>query len=1194
MKALKDVLNQDDAVIFLGSGISQWSGLPSWWGLISQLADYLDYSGIDSRLVKLEAEDGDLLQAASYGFAKLTRPQIAEFIRRAVKLGKASPSEIHRKIVTLGPTCFITTNYDDLLEQALAKWCQGQSFRRPIINRQIVEQAEIQNAQARKFIFKPHGDANDSESIILTREQYRMLLPGGDYGAALDTLKTLLTTRPVLFLGFGLKDPDFLYVRDVLANLYRGGVRDHYAVIPDATNEHTDYWRNSYGIHLLGYKTRPNSLGGKDHTALLDLLDQIREGTPSTQAVVSSLNLADAGTVLSLARYAAGLATSPIPAGKFSIRVRGKAESQKSGRIYFSNSPFDGLTVDRFLVEGPARAVLTGSPGAGKTFAMVNAAKSLATQLQDACIQNRLDASIVVPVLMDLKLYRGQLLSDIAALFPPGLTLEGVSKLLPVKLFLDAFNEMPREYIEKGTFTAEVQQLALQFPQLSIIVGSRTADSLGGLEWATYDLSEIPKQEVEEALLTAGLVVPETQREDILDILQRPFYFRLLNSSAVVLRDVIKPADLYAQYMEHIRKEFVGRFGTDVDIIGVMERQAYRMLEDGTEAFLFDQLMEDARSQMVCGSHIDLNDVKNWLASRGIVIPQVGDRGSFAHQSITEFLAARELVQRLQIQKTDLRSVVTLRRWDHVIFLAISLMDAPLADAMLDELLRYDVSLAINSARFVENRQIELLDRVLRALQAMPEDKFGRGTRFVFGKLPFQKVHEKSLRQLLSRGGELAVAVLGALANLLGPDFKAELLARTLKRSQRYDRTINEAAELLAPLISEKDVPGLVARALALGPKAMDDENGDTSDHIDVLARILQAVPLTVLREEVFAKIENSPTQHAAILARLISRIGWYSRSPDMFLMLNELLIKGHRCATFPAYSMAEHYSGTEPLPLFQVDSIYLSALAKLIQQGDEWATELVKVLCGRDKSIAEQVRQLAQKRTGTLQNILSYCASGIEQEIFSVLEKVAEKSSSRVSTKTLGAVRISELDWTGREALFMTLLNLKNVKITKLILGHAVPVTISGLSQIDMGDPTPWLKWISKLSNPEGWWTQFQICFLLGQSARDKDLELLVSHLGDEDSSYRGMIAKWVLPHASELSIDQLSENAIEYLFSNLKGKNASEFDNELLGAISTEKFVVDRLLPWSQRQSPACQANVRRLTEDIGRRLGRRFLFP
>ena len=73
--------------------------------------------------------------------------------------------------------------------------------------------AEIIHARATDFIFKPHGDAADSESIILTREQYRQLLPQGEREAALESLKTLLATRPVVYLGFGLRDPDFLYVR---------------------------------------------------------------------------------------------------------------------------------------------------------------------------------------------------------------------------------------------------------------------------------------------------------------------------------------------------------------------------------------------------------------------------------------------------------------------------------------------------------------------------------------------------------------------------------------------------------------------------------------------------------------------------------------------------------------------------------------------------------------------------------------------------------------------------------------------------------------------------------------------------------------------------------------------------------------------------------------------------------------------
>ncbi|MFJ4604859.1 SIR2 family protein [Pseudomonas atacamensis] len=145
--------------------------------MIEELAKFLEQGTGNADLVRAEARKGDLLQAASYGFDQLTKQQIGEFIRETCRYGRARPQEIHRKIVSLGPRCFITTNYDNLIEQSLREWQPDRFYRPPITNRQLTETAEIVHARAIDFIFKPHGDAADSESIILTREQYRRLLP---------------------------------------------------------------------------------------------------------------------------------------------------------------------------------------------------------------------------------------------------------------------------------------------------------------------------------------------------------------------------------------------------------------------------------------------------------------------------------------------------------------------------------------------------------------------------------------------------------------------------------------------------------------------------------------------------------------------------------------------------------------------------------------------------------------------------------------------------------------------------------------------------------------------------------------------------------------------------------------------------------------------------------------------------------
>lgn len=86
MEKLKQVLAQEDTVLFIGSGISLWSGLPTWGGLIDELARFVEKSGVNADLIRAEAHRGDLLQAASYGFDKLTKQQIGDFMRGGMPL----------------------------------------------------------------------------------------------------------------------------------------------------------------------------------------------------------------------------------------------------------------------------------------------------------------------------------------------------------------------------------------------------------------------------------------------------------------------------------------------------------------------------------------------------------------------------------------------------------------------------------------------------------------------------------------------------------------------------------------------------------------------------------------------------------------------------------------------------------------------------------------------------------------------------------------------------------------------------------------------------------------------------------------------------------------------------------------------------------------------------------------------------
>jgi hypothetical protein len=109
-------------------------------------------------------------------------------------------------LVRLGPQRFVTTNYDNLIEQQLGLDGRLGPFR-TVTSRQVAEIADIMKASANSFIFKPHGDLADAESIVLASRDYDRLI-AGETSEVKRALEIILVTRPALFLGYGLRaDP---------------------------------------------------------------------------------------------------------------------------------------------------------------------------------------------------------------------------------------------------------------------------------------------------------------------------------------------------------------------------------------------------------------------------------------------------------------------------------------------------------------------------------------------------------------------------------------------------------------------------------------------------------------------------------------------------------------------------------------------------------------------------------------------------------------------------------------------------------------------------------------------------------------------------------------------------------------------------------------------------------------------------
>ena len=718
MEKLRDLLAEEDTILFVGSGISNWSGLPTWSSLITELADFLESHGIDSSLMRAEMRAGDLLQAASYAFDRLTKPQIARFMRTSCRVETAQPHDVHKKILALGPHSYITTNYDTLLEQALQRWHPERPQPLVVTNRNLLELAEIVHTRATNFIFKPHGHIQDSESIILSREQYRDLLPQGEYAAALETLRTLMATRPVLYLGFGLRDPDFLYIRNILLNIYKEAPRDHYAIMPDIVTEERDYWRRHYGIHLINYSTdlAPDGVGA--HSPLLHLLDSLQAETPARRKTTPD-RFHSATATLALARHAARLTSFEAASPEYRIRVH---KDQEGGHYQFGAieiGEFDYSTIGSFLLKGPRHAVVVGLPGSGKTYSLRKASAALGEQLQEQCLRHEtLESRATVPLYIDLKLYAGDTKALVTEALPPSLPFEDVAKHCEVKLFFDSFNEMPREYRENGTYERDFGAFVEEYTNVSIVIGSRSSDGLTWLGYPVYSLDLIDEDDVKSGLEKHGIPISGAFAQDVLRLLQRPFYFRQVTTNVVSLPREPHPTDFHRLFFGKLQEHFQARFNTTADIRRALAEAAYASLDHGEEAFPHAYVVDSIQGlgEMVEPSTASVNDIINWLIYKEVLAPYSGSRLAFVHQALTEYVAASELARRYIGSRTVVGEKLRNMRWDQALLQTVGHLPTELAQSFISDVVDVDLVLALRAAKYIDyDREVivsKLLERV--------------------------------------------------------------------------------------------------------------------------------------------------------------------------------------------------------------------------------------------------------------------------------------------------------------------------------------------------------------------------------------------------------------------------------------------------------------------------------------------------
>ena len=1175
--------------------MSQWSGLPSWTTLIEELAGFLEERGIDAGAVKRELKNRDLLQAASYGFDRLTKHQISEFIRKACRLSIAVPHEIHHKLVTLGPRCFITTNYDQLIETSLRRWRSDLQFR-AVTNRQPFETAEIVQSRSLDFVFKPHGDVDDGESIVLTREQYRILLPDGERHHALETARMLLATRPVVYIGFGLRDPDFLYIRDILANTFSGGSPDHYAIMADVTPVESDYWRRNYGVHFIPYSATERSDGSRDHAPLLEMLNRL--ATPSQDGPPAQMSFSGPSNndrlVLELARHAARLSRFEKEKNEFPLRVHKSYRPRPRVRLATS---FNGAEVEELLDRGPNRLILVGHPGAGKTYALRNSAARAADRLREICLSTPFRTEdVVVPVFVDLKLYNGNIRGLVESALPAGLSLDLLCSILKVKIYLDAFNEIPNEYLEKGTWEADFSSLLRFLNSNSAVISSRNVDLLTKLDLPVFHLDELDRSFVESEIAKAHFTIEGPLGEDVLKLLQKPFFFRLATAATFELSGITHPRDIYSAQLASLIGDFVERFGAAFDLERGLSLGAYHSVDRGEEALAvaeFSSLL--ARQAQSDGLEIDASEIVNWLVGKNFLTPYSGARVAFFHQSVTEFLAAQELARRYLNAPAILKEKLGWRTWDQALFLTLSLLPPDRAPDFLRDIMRMDLALALSAARYanvgldgiVEKMLEEVPKRAGKSTEVVPDFRLAAG----LSALPVSPRHIDILRKIAVLRGELGGIAASRLAEVGGLT-REQLLQTMVPRADDYSYC-QALGQALRPTISEDDLGSLLRLTDEVQAKAKEaGEEKEEEEHVGFKSAIgfmLSGLNPKVLR----AAFLNPalPFDRQLVRLEVICEALQSRGSSEGLEVAAEFLAGGYDKAVITIHFTISY--SKEPIDLSPLDHRHVCRCIELLDDANlgDWALSSLRGICTR-ADLARLAAEKAEASSGLRGACLLSASGASSSRVFEAISGLLQMDDHELHRQPSHALSHLTLDWSGHEDLFVGLLRLRWAPLARNLIESTFYMGEAQIPKLEIGPIGWWLDWMNEASrenSDDGWWLQDRLAHCVTKCVNAKKRAEYVAEFNKKTSPYRNLLARKILPLIEDLTTNQLTDEAVSFLVSD-DLQNPSH-RGSLLGQIATEECVVERLLPLLPKARGRRRTALLQMLRQAGRRHGRRY---
>ncbi|MBX4266217.1 SIR2 family protein [Clostridium estertheticum] len=250
-RIIRKASENNKLVIFVGAGVSAYSGCPSWKSLVQTFAKGL---GIDTKEISSE----DYLKIPQYYYNSRKEKEYNDIISNNFNV-KVKPNAIHDAIFALKPYHIVTTNYDELLEEAARN--KGMFYD------VVSKDKDLPYTLNNKMIIKMHGDLKN-KNIVLKEDDYLSYF--NNFKLIQNYIKALISTYTILFVGYSISDINvkyiFQWVKDILGNDFQ---QAYFLKVDDSKKNDQiefDYYKNR-GINILYY----SEINGKDFTNDINL-----------------------------------------------------------------------------------------------------------------------------------------------------------------------------------------------------------------------------------------------------------------------------------------------------------------------------------------------------------------------------------------------------------------------------------------------------------------------------------------------------------------------------------------------------------------------------------------------------------------------------------------------------------------------------------------------------------------------------------------------------------------------------------------------------------------------------------------------------------------------------------------------------------------------------------------------------------